>query len=314
MPKARLLLTGATGFVGQQILANLPTGFEIHGVSRQRPGRSDIRFHAVDLTDADQCRQLIADVKPTHLVHCAWETAHGEFWHSDSNLNWLEAGKALFSAFVQQGGQRIISCGSCAEYARPDKNPVVESDDKHPPATLYGRSKLNLLGFLQDMPVSFAWPRIFLTYGPYEDKRRFVPSVALSVLSGQQARCSSGQQIRDFIDVRDLGRAIAGLSVCDVRGAINLGQGVQTRLGDVAERLGKLAGQPGLIRLGALPDRQDEPPVLVPDLTRQQNELNFRPGIDLDQGLTYALDWWQKNQPRDDRHDGPSDGPSDEQG
>lgn len=293
MTHPRILLTGANGFVGRQVLANLRDEFEVHCVSRQATDHMIAQFHTADLTDSAACRQLIANIRPTHLIHCAWEADHGIFGESPENLKWLAAGKELFSAFSDYGGQRIVGVGSCAEYASLSDAPICESDDKQTPATLYGRSKLELLTFLRQLPVSHSWVRIFLTYGPHEDQRRFVPSVATALLNDQDAPCSSGKQVRDFLDVRDIGRAIAMLVDSSVEGAINIGHGGRTTLGAVAQRLGELAGQGDRVKLGAFPDRAGEPQYLLPDLTRQHNELEFYPEIPLDQGLSDALEWWR---------------------
>jgi len=56
--------------------------------------------------------------------------------------------------------------------------------------------------------------------------------------------------------------------------------------------LGRLAGRPELIKLGALPDRADEPVRIVADTTRLTTEVGFRPRFDLETGLREALDYW----------------------
>jgi len=245
----------------------------------------------MDLRDPDNCRHLIMDVRPAILVHAAWNTEHGAFWEAKDNADWLEAGRSLFSAFVAQGGKRIVACGTCAEYAGESAEPRRESEDQSgaEPATRYGRAKLALLRYLRTLPVEHAWARIFFAYGPGEGEQRLVPSIARALLSGQPAACSLGQQRRDFIDVRELGRAIALLTASRLTGSINLGQGEECRIADVAILLGELAGRPDLIRLGTLPDRPGEPLRLVPDLTRQRDELGFAPRISLRQGLADAL-------------------------
>ncbi len=269
------------------MLRYLPGDADIHCTSRTADG--------VDLRDADACVALIARTKPDILIHCAWTTAHGTFWHDPENSLWLAAGKALFDAFVRHGGSRIVACGTCAEYAGDSDVPRRE-DEAIDPARIafpYARAKFALLEHLRDLGVSYAWPRIFLAYGEGEDRRRLVPSVARAVIAGELARCSSGVQVRDFCDVRDLGAAIARLASSDVEGVINIGHGRPASIGHIAARLGSIAGRPDLIRLGALPDREGEPRLLVPDLTRQTRELGFTPRIALDRGLADAMDYWR---------------------
>lgn len=292
----RILITGATGFVGRQVAANLSGEHDLLGVGLGRDyAGSTLPMRLCDLKDPESCRELIRDFRPQTLIHCAWSTEHGQFWEDRQNENWLEAGKVLAEAFYEAGGERFVGIGSCAEYAGAHDYPRDESETDHEmPETIYGRSKLNLQRFLHDLRVDYAWPRIFLTYGPFEDCRRLIPSVACSILDGRAAKCSSGRQLRDFLDVRDLGRAIATLAVSTVKGPINLGSGINRRISEVVGALAGLAGAPNLVDLGALPDRPGEVPVLVPDTSRQEDELHFRPEIGLEQGLGNALDYWRQ--------------------
>ncbi len=295
MGSQRILLTGATGFIGTQVLRHLTSAGQVHCTSRHlQEATTDVHWHEVDLKDSGACEAVIRKVRPDILVHCAWNTDHGEFWEAKDNVQWLEAGMALFTAFVECGGARIIGCGTCAEYPGDTAQPASEDVAIAPsdPPTLYGRSKLALLHHLQSLDVSHAWARIFLAYGVGEDRRRLVPSICCALQTGREARCSSGRQVRDFMDVRDLGRAIALLAASEVEGPVNLGSGTPASIAEVATRLGELSDRTDLIRLGALPDRPGEPPVLIPDTRKQNGELGFSPAITLEQGLADAAAYW----------------------
>lgn len=287
-----VLLTGANGFIGRQVRAHL-SALDLHCTTRG-DAPNDGRWHQVDLRDADACARLVEEVRPRLLVHCAWNTEHGAFWHAEDNAQWLDAGKALFDAFVANGGERIVACGTCAEYSseRDDGHEEGEPIDADALDFPYARAKLALLRHLETLDVSWAWARIFLVYGPGEDRRRLVPSVISALLAGEEARCSSGRQRRDFLDVRDAGAAIARLAESTVEGVVNIGSGEPATIGDVARTLAAMTGREDLLRLGALPDREREPAVLVPDLTRQTDELGFRPARSLEKGLRDAIDTW----------------------
>ena len=74
-----VLLTGASGFVGQPTLdALLAHGFEVHAVSRRTPAatRNRVTWHSVDLLEAKARRKVIAQTKPTYLLHLAWYVEH----------------------------------------------------------------------------------------------------------------------------------------------------------------------------------------------------------------------------------------------
>jgi nucleoside-diphosphate-sugar epimerase len=73
-----------------------------------------------------------------------------------------------------------------------------------------------------------------------------------------------------------------------VEGAVNVASGEPLAVAEVAEILGAISGRPDLVRLGALPDRPDEPPVLVADVTRLRVEVGFRPRWGLREALEAA--------------------------
>ncbi|GBH32516.1 NAD-dependent epimerase/dehydratase family protein [Sphingobium xenophagum] len=286
----RILLTGATGFIGRQVLRNLPADADIHCTTRKTGGADVGTWHNIDLRSSDACAALIDTLKPDILIHCAWTTAHGAFWHDPQNAAWLEAGMALFDAFVRQGGRRIVACGTCAEYSGHSTAPRREDETIEPGQIPfpYGRAKFALLQHLRSLDVSHAWVRIFNAYGESEDPRRLVPSVLRALTAGEPALCSSGTQIRDFLDVRDLGSAIARLGASDLEGVVNLGSGEHKTIAEIVETLGGIIKRPDLVRLGALRDREGEPHLLVPDITRQTKELGFVPRITLLRGLADA--------------------------
>lgn len=299
-PRPLVLLTGANGFVGRQVAARLAEIVELHCVSRQPRVATGgaVTWHVADLLDADACEQLVASVRPSHLVHLAWNTEHGEFWTAPDNIRWRDAGMALVRAFGRAGGKRLVICGTGAEYATSAPSPLDENSSLVEPETLYGQAKNALRIAAQDtageLAVSFTWARIFNAFGAGEDHRRLVPSIIGAILRNEPAQCSSGQQVRDFIDVRDLGGALAMLALSNVQGPINLGSGRQAKIAEIAGAIGRLMGRPDLIALGALPDRPGEPLHQVPRLARMRDELGFVPRIGFEQGLRDAISWWRR--------------------
>src|SRR5688500_3429808 len=170
--KRRALLTGARGFVGRQVRGHLADSFELHCTSREPVADASAVWHRVDLRDPQSCADLIERIRPDILVHTAWNTQHGEFWEAEDNAEWLEAGRSLFTAFSNAGGQRIVACGSCAEYPVGIVQPCREDEviDPSEVGSGYGRAKLALLEHLRGLVVEFAWARIFFVYGPHEDE------------------------------------------------------------------------------------------------------------------------------------------------
>jgi nucleoside-diphosphate-sugar epimerase len=120
-----------------------------------------------------------------------------------------------------------------------------------------------------------------------------VSSVARALLAGDEARVTSGEQVRDFMHVDDCGSAFAALLRSDVEGPVNIATGEPVRIRDVVTLLGELAGRPDRIALGAIPDRPGDPPLLTADVTRLRDEVGWRPAYDLRSGLDATIAWWR---------------------
>lgn len=301
----RVLVTGGSGFIGAHSLPLLvERGYDVHASHLKDPGppSAGITWHRVDLLDGDQTAALVEAVGPTHLLHFAWYTEPGKNWHSEQNLRWTEAGLRLLRAFAAGGGERVVLAGSCAEYKWSDAGwDGVCSEDGTPlhPATLYGTCKLCLGAIASSWAagngLSLASGRIFFAYGPREDPRRLVSSVARALVKGEPAPCTEGSQRRDFLHVSDIAAAFVALLDSDATGAVNIGSGTATAIRDVVSLIAAAAGRPELVRFGELPSRPDEPPVLEADVRKLCNEVGWSPSLSLEQGIPQVVEWWKAN-------------------
>lgn len=296
----RMLLAGASGFIGRHCLAPLSAqGYEIHAVTSKLPppGSSGIHWHQADLLNRKEMESLLGRVQPSHLLHLAWYMEPGKYAESLSNFQWVQASMELLRLFHEQGGQRVVMAGSSFEY---DWNYGYCSENITPrvPTTLYGKCKNALYslveGYARAAKLSSAWARIFFLYGPYEDPRRLVSSVICSILKGEPARCSHGGQIRDYLHVQDAADALVGLVHSGVQGAVNIAGGYHYRLKDIILAIGKKLNREDLILLGAVPARPNDVPVVVADVTRLLTEVGWQPKYDLDQGLDDTIQWWKQ--------------------
>jgi nucleoside-diphosphate-sugar epimerase len=175
---------------------------------------------------------------------------------------------------------------------------IIEPMSPLVPATLYGAAKHGLHVVAESLAAhagfELAWGRIFFLYGPGEDPRRLVASVARALARGEPAPASHGRQLRDFLHVEDVADAFAALAAADVTGAVNVASGTSVSIRELVELLGDLSGRPELVEIGALPVRPGDPDDLSADVRRLRDEVAWRPGRSLEDGLRETLEWWRE--------------------
>jgi nucleoside-diphosphate-sugar epimerase len=294
------LITGATGFVGSACTRQIARHRQdVHTCARTAPPEvsSAVSFHAVDLLDLAATGALVAEVRPTHLLHLAWIATPGTYWDSAENDAWLDASQHLLRAFADHGGRRAVVAGTCAEYDWSESGPYRERESPIRPARRYGQAKDALRRWCeQDAPargVSVAWARLFFLYGPGEHPGRFVPSVVTALLDGRPADCTTGAQVRDFLHVDDAARALLALLGGEVEGPVNVASGEGVTVRSVAKRIAAAAGRPESLRLGVRPTPASEPEEVVADVGRLRREVRWRPELTLERGLAETVDWWR---------------------
>ncbi|KOR29485.1 oxidoreductase [Achromatium sp. WMS2] len=268
-----ILLTGATGFVGTQILkhlANFPV--DIHVVVRKQhdSGLSSISgitklLFTSDLFSESSGWLEHACLDVDTVVHAAWYVTPGKYLQAPQNLDCLNGTVNLAKACVKAGVRRFIGIGTCFEYDLTANYLSVQTPLK--PETLYAATKaatfFSLSQYFGISNVEFAWCRLFYLYGEGEDERRLVPYLRKKLALGEKADLTSGQQIRDFLDVSKAGQMIADIALNNQQGPVNVCSGIPITVKNLAEQIADEYGKRELLNFGARPDNVIDPPCVV---------------------------------------------------
>lgn len=298
---AAILLTGVNGFIGAHTArAMLTHGDSVIGIARPSTNLTRLRdvvgleVVRADLTDPETVARALRGRSFDACVHLAWAPAAARSMPNDQVLA-VHQSIGLLRLLAEIDCRRLVAAGSCLEYA-PSEEVLTESSPVQA-RDLYTAAKI---GFHQvaeqlchQLGTELAWPRIFYVYGPQEDPRRLIPTVIRSLLQGAPALTSAGEQVRDYLHVRDVATALRSIALSDAVGSINVASGAAFPIRDLIERVAVLANASHLLRLGALPYRIEEPHTIRGDVSRLRR-MGWAPSIDIETGLLETIDWWRR--------------------
>lgn len=295
----RILLTGGTGFIGQQAIPFLQEGgYKIYAITSKNLaiGNKDVQWLHGNLMDEEFVSSIFTKIRPTHLLHLAWITKPKVYWNSPENFNWVKSSLYMFQCFIENGGERIVSAGSCAEYDW-SAGICIENATPLKSKSAYSKAKAKLYTYLNEVTnknhVSFAWGRIFFAYGPNEAKTRLITSIIRNILTNRLLDIEYGAHKRDYIYVTDVASILVKLLDSNIEGPVNIGTGKSISIIDIAKTVAKLMDVSEEITNQIKINRDEKITLVEADTTILNSRLNYYPADNIELGIKKTISWYQ---------------------
>lgn len=308
------LLTGGAGLVGSHIadlLLAKDAGKVVVVDNFLRGSRSNITKMAsdsrVEFIEGDICdRQLmhsllervdgLIHMAALRIKHCVEDPRLAIDVMFNGPLHLLLSAK-------EAGIKRIVTASSSSIYGQADKFPTTELQHPYNDTTFYGAAKLGIEGAMRSYAAggdfSYATMRFFNVYGPRMDIHGVYTEVLIRwidrIVAGEAPLIfGDGSDSMDFTYVEDAARAcVLALENDDAIGAYNIGTGVSTSLSALCNKL--LVAMDSDIKPEYQPaSGTNDVQYRCASIAKAEKELNYRPKVSLDEGLTRLVVWWRE--------------------
>ncbi len=290
------MVTGGSGFLGRHLLASLdrgrPAGVEAIAIGRRCPAGWPVdAFRAVDLDDRDGLARVVGEVGPSVVFHLAGRTPPApvdDFYR----LNTMATVRLLDALRASGRACRAVMVGSAAELGPVSVGDLPVGED-HPgrPVDAYGLSKwlATAAGLATRPPLDVIVARVFNPIGPGLPASQALGRFAELLADGAgPLRMAVGDldARRDFVDARDVARALLALADRGAPGRIyNVGTGNSRRVGDGLDRLIALSGREVRVEFDRSIARGRGPTDSRADVRRIVEATGWSPEIPWEQSL-----------------------------
>jgi nucleoside-diphosphate-sugar epimerase len=305
----RILITGASGFIGKHLLdrlvktSSLVACFDLFFDQAfiEKYGERVQLFHG-NLLDKTFTTTCIRNFSPDYVYHLAGSKNRTNLlpeFKTSYEINYLGT-LNIFEALLESKNLKSVTIlGTIEEYGHAGSPFNEESQEL--PNSAYGLSKLTAtklaLIFNQQFNLPVVILRPSIAYGPDQGEEMFIPALIKTLLRKKPFEMTEGKQFRDFIYIDDLIEALLkGLKCKRVYGQIiNIGSGTSIRIRDIALQIAEIINNKENLKLGEVPYRSFEIMDYTVDITKASTILGWFPKTKLSDGLAKTISYYKKN-------------------
>lgn len=302
------LITGASGFIGSMLLRRLiEQGQEVHLILRKesKTWRIDdllnkTTVHLSDLSNLNELTQIIKKTNPNIIYHLATNGAYSSQKDANQIINTNILGTwNLLQACNSINYELFVNTGSSSEYGF--KKFAMRETDIVEPASYYAVTKCaqtllcSHIAKQENKPIVTIRP--FSVYGPYEEPKRFIPTLMKSLLFNEEMNLVAPDTARDYIYIDDM--IDAYLKIEELKNNpseyFNIGTGIQSTIKETVELAKNVTKKTAKFQWGTMENRNWDTNNWVADISKARQLLKWTPKITLEEGLMLTWNWFQNN-------------------
>ncbi len=306
----KVLVTGANGFIGSHVLEALikENGWEIAITLRPESDISRIRNMLEEsnrikayVLGEQSLDSIISSFKPDLVVNFAVYYEKKDLY---SNIDQMVETNISFSSKIldsmsRNGGRFFVNTGTYTEFLM-DKQILATESNVHP-ANLYSATKAafeNILKYYtENYNITAVTLNLSTTYGPKDKPNNLIPYLVNCSLENRDANVSAGEQILDFVYVKDVAEAYVKamrylLGTHKNYDVFSIGSGSPHNLKEIAEIISGFGGNLR-INWGAIPYSLQETFFFKSDITHARNVLRWWPKYTLSEGLRETFEYFK---------------------
>lgn len=242
-----ILITGASGFVGQEVVKRFSKNkkFNLFLVTRKKIKKTDnIKkiYKVKNLFSITEKRWLYLLNDIDIVLHLAWFAKPPNYLNSKKNFQSLYGTINLAKASKKKNIKRFLSAGTCFEYLFQNKKISVNS--ALDPNSIYAASKLSCYFMLREIfknsKIEFSWLRFFYIQGKNDYKEKLIPSIMYKLEKNQEVFLKTPYNVIDFLRVEKLSVYIEKIvNKKKLKQVYNLCSGKGKSIKDIAFNLAK---------------------------------------------------------------------------
>lgn len=304
-----VLITGAAGFIGNNLLHNLIDlyGDEIICLDSLTYAADEnnipkfIKLYPYDISNWELCNEVFSRHKPKFVFHLAAES------HVDNSIKnctpFIQSNIVgtvnLLTSSLKYEVEKFIHISTDEVYGTIDKGSFTE-ETCYNPRNPYSASKASSDHFVNAFYNTYGLPTVITNcsnnYGPKQHKEKLIPQTIFNLLDDKKVPVyGDGLQIRDWLYVQDHCEALIEVwKYGKVGEKYNIGGKCEVRNIDLVKKIVNLLGKDESM-IEYVEDRLGHDRRYSTDINKIYTELNWKPKYDIEEGLEKTIEWYERN-------------------